>query len=699
MDGSIRIGYSPDMPAHQSLKQRLFFWVFSAVFLVISGLQADGPGDNRYNDVRRIPPPGIPVPVDVREKLESRLNDLFARIQELRRRAVDDSRIERLLPDVEIFYKAVDWALRYDQFYKNDEFEGAMKVMEVGLARAEDLANGRAPWLRETGNVVRAYRSKIDASIQPYGMVVPPGFEPGDQARRLDFWFHGRGETLSELQFILQRMSNSGQFVPVNAFVLHPYGRYCNANKFAGEIDLFEALDHARRDYTVDENRILVRGFSMGGAACWQFAAHYPGHWAAAAPGAGFSETYEFLKFFQGEDLDPLPWERKLWHLYDCTDYAVNFFNLPVVAYSGEKDRQKQAADIMESAMARENIRLTHIVGKDMGHKYDQASATEIERRLGDIARRGRDPFPHHIRFATYTLRYNRSHWISLDALSRHWDEARIEAVFTPGKGFDIKTSNIEGFSIDVPPGYWPDSVSRHPAVVIDGQQLTGPLAFSDRSYAARFVRSEGQWLPDSPEITATSTGLRKKPGLQGPIDDAFMDRFIIVRPTGNGWHAGTREWISRELDHAIDHWRLQFRGIPQVVADTALSQSDFMNSNLILFGDPAGNAVLSQILDKLLLEWDRSSVKLGERKFDSASHVPAMIFPNPYNPEKYVVLNTGFTYREYDYLNNARQIPRLPDYAIYNIQMPGDARRPAPVAHAGFFTDSWEIPGAVPAE
>jgi hypothetical protein len=24
---------------------------------------------------------------------------------------------------------------------------------------------------------------------------------------------------------------------------VHPYGRYCNANKFAGEIDLFEAIE------------------------------------------------------------------------------------------------------------------------------------------------------------------------------------------------------------------------------------------------------------------------------------------------------------------------------------------------------------------------------------------------------------------------------------------------------------------------
>ena len=37
----------------------------------------------------------------------------------------------------------------------------------------------------------------------------------------------------------------------------------------------------------------------MGGAACWQFAVHFPTFWAAAAPGAGFSETPEFLGSFQ----------------------------------------------------------------------------------------------------------------------------------------------------------------------------------------------------------------------------------------------------------------------------------------------------------------------------------------------------------------------------------------------------------------
>src|SRR5262249_20919882 len=151
------------------------------------------------------------------------------------------------------------------------------------------------------------------------GLVVPASYQPGSpHQHRLDVWLHGRGETLSELNFLDQRQRSAGEFTPPHAFVLHPYGRYCNANKFAGEIDLFEALAHARAHYPIDENRLVVRGFSMGGAACWQYAVHHPGLWAAAAPGAGFAETPEFLRVFQDETVRPTDYEKKLWHLYDC---------------------------------------------------------------------------------------------------------------------------------------------------------------------------------------------------------------------------------------------------------------------------------------------------------------------------------------------------------------------------------------------
>src|SRR5260370_467099 len=163
----------------------------------------------------------------------------------------------------------------------------------------------------------------------------------------------------------------------------------------------------------------------MGGASAWHFAVHHAGLWAAAAPGAGFSETPDFLKVYQKEKLQPTSYEKKLWHLYDCTDYAVNLFHCPVVAYSGEKDPQKQAADIMARALAAEGLSLVHILGPDTKHSYHPDARREIDRRIDAIAARGRDPLPRRIRFTTWTLRYNRMLWVTVDGLERHWERAR----------------------------------------------------------------------------------------------------------------------------------------------------------------------------------------------------------------------------------------------------------------------------------
>ena len=63
-------------------------------------------------------------------------------------------------------------------------------------------------------------------------------------------------------------MKQAGRYTPRDTLVLHPYGRYSNAFKFAGEVDVLEALDSVRGRYRIDDDRVLVRGFSMGGAAC-----------------------------------------------------------------------------------------------------------------------------------------------------------------------------------------------------------------------------------------------------------------------------------------------------------------------------------------------------------------------------------------------------------------------------------------------
>ena len=186
---------------------------------------------------------------------------------------------------------------------------------------------------------------------------------------------------------------------------------------------------------------------------------------------------------------------------------------------------------------------------------------------------------------------------------------------------------------------------------------------------------------------------LRKRPGLQGPIDDAFCDRFLMVRPTGGeSANEQVNQWVKKEMAHAIEHWRRQFRGDAPVKDDTAVTDADMAGNNLILWGTPETNAVLKKMVEKLPVRWDDKNLTVGGKTFDAAQHVPVLIYPNPLFPKKYVVLNSGFTFREYDYLNNARQVPKLPDWAVLDVSVPLTSRAPGKVIAADFFDESWKV-------
>ncbi len=635
--------------------------------------------------VRRIPPAGVPLPSGDRTSLEEGLATLGREIDALR--AIPAAR--ELLPDVQIYHNAVRVALAYDEFFDAKEIPIARRLLQQGLDRARELRDGKAPWAVATGLVVRGYVSRIDGSVQPYGLVVPPTFQPGAARRhRLDVWFHGRNEKLNEINFIDGRQRTPGEFAPADAIVLHPYGRYCNANKFAGETDTFEALESVRRRYPVDDDRIAVRGFSMGGAAVWHLAAHHAGLWAAAAPGAGFAETPHYLRIAETEEKPPW-YEEKLWHLYDSTDYALNLFNCPTVAYSGELDKQKQAADVMAKALLVEGIQLVHVIGPQTEHRYHPESKAEIARRIDAVVARGRDPAPRRVRFVTWTLRYNRMAWVTLEALEKHWERARVDLEIVDAETIRGTTQNVAAIGFSMGPGLCPLDPSRFPKIILDGQEIAALPPLSDRSWSASLIKADGRWASAEP---ADGGALRKRPGLQGPIDDAFMDAFVFVRPTGRAREDKAGAWAAAEMSRAISEWRRQFRGEARVLDDEAVTDADIASHHLVLWGDPVSNKVLARIADKLPIGWTSEGVRVGEKTYPAATHAPILIHPNPLNPKRYVVLNSGFTFREADLVSNARQTPKLPDWAVVNLEVPPSPRAPGKVVDAGFFDESWKL-------
>ena len=376
----------------------------------------------------------------------------------------------------------------------------------MGEERAAQLAAGEAPWTTATGLVVRGYVSRIDKSVQPYGLVVPENYTPaGGRRWRLDTWFHGRDETLTQVNFLTARMKSMGEFTPPDTIVLHLYGRYCNASKFAGEVDFFEALEAVKRNYAIDESRIVDRGFSMGGASVWHFAVHYPSLWAAASPGAGFAESAQYLKIkLTGDDAPPW-WEQKLWHYYDSVDYAANLSNLPVIEYHGEIDPQKQAGDMMERAMAAEGLTIETPGRSANGAQVppgDEAGTGQADRcdcrergATRDRARCASRPS----RCITTILLGHRGR------VGKHWERARIDA--------EVGQRDSVYREVDSPP-MWPGcfrSMWRAQRAVATARRWTDKApAGSDRW--TRALPQDGRQVGDGQNPPSAGTAQAARP-------------------------------------------------------------------------------------------------------------------------------------------------------------------------------------------
>ena len=647
--------------------------------------------DPKTNIRRVLPPLGIEVPPAELATLRKALDSFSTRKNSVVAKTAGSDHVkprEDNLPDALIFEKAVRYAIDLGEFYQPRDFGRAGELLKVGEERLDELAQDRASWAKARGLVVRGYRSRIDDSVQPYGLLIPEKLNL-DQPVPLYVWLHGRNDKGTDLHFIAERMRSRGEFAPDDAIVLHVLGRYCNAFKFAGEVDVFEAIDSMKSRYPIDPRRIVLLGFSMGGAGVWHLGAHYPDRFVAMSPGAGFVDTRRYQRI--PESRFPPWYEQKLWGLYDVPDYTRNLFNLAVVSYSGEVDAQKASADIMEEEFAKHGKKLERVIGAKMGHRYDAPSKEIILRRLAEERDRPRD-LPTEVTLQTRTLRYNKVHWVEALALDKHWSDARIDArrtrLLDGTWRVDIATKNIAAFRCQ--PGNGPAASARDlgEQFVIDGQRTDLPPS------GGLWRHADGRWVAVA-GLEQAPGSLAKRHGLQGPIDDAFIEPFLFVRPTGKSTNAAVGGWVEVELSHQIQRWKELFRGDVRVKDDKDVTREDQERYHLILWGDPSSNQVLAQVAAKLPIHWTTDTIQTGRSTASShaaQSCVAAMIYPNSLNPDRYILLNSGPTFREDHDRTNSQQIPKLPDWAVIDVTAPPTGRAAGKVLDAGFFNESWQL-------
>jgi hypothetical protein len=641
-----------------------------------SAQQAGGRGKGTQSP----PPP----PIDPKPEELARIREKTEQIEKLAGELNHANPV--LLNDVEVYAKAGRMLLEFPELFGTQAaIDHSFLVLDQGIERAHQLQAGKPQW-DDGQKRIEAYRSEIDGALQPYGVTLPANYDPSKPAR-LYVWLHGRQNNTTEAEFIYNflhpRPPGNAPVADQGQIQLDCFGRINGAGwHWAGEADVFESIAALKRRYKIDDKRVTLRGFSQGGEGAWHISLHHPDAFVAAEIGAG-----TVSRRAQQPGLEPFQLATlKIWE--NIAEWALNVYNLPLAGHDGENDpgqlesSLRARAQLEKEGFPSEGERdYLHSVGApgvwmqslNTGHGTSPLVRQRLDAFLKEWGDKGQVS-PDHLRFVTYTTRYNRDYWASVDGMEKHYERADIDAVRTDGReSYEIKTHNVTRLVLR--------EMDQAMKIRIDGQDLKAPrlpeIALEKTGFAWKVDRSVAQH------------GLHKTHALQGPIDDAFLDPFLMVRPTGAAWNDAVNQQALRSMARFDRMWGKFFRGHPFVKDDKDVTDADLAKYHIVLFGDPGSNKLIARLNGKLPVKWTRETVTMAGKEFPAKESFPALIYPNPLNPSKYVVLNTGLTIEDRGY-NGDYGMPSWGDYAIVKVKTAAEV---PDLQMGGLFDENWRQP------
>ena len=177
-----------------------------------------------------------------------------------------------------------------------------------------------------------AYVSDVDLTAQPYLLYVSS--KPLEK-RPLVVYLHGYVPGYCRADWIGSRSMEYVPYEEAGAVYVTPFARSNTDFLTVGETDVLDVIAEMKRRFSIDEDRVYVVGYSMGGSGVWTLLAHYPDIWAGALVLSGRTDYY----FWQNLDRDELsPWLNAMILADNPIDQVGNFAHVPVLVFHGDAD-------------------------------------------------------------------------------------------------------------------------------------------------------------------------------------------------------------------------------------------------------------------------------------------------------------------------------------------------------------------------
>jgi predicted esterase len=571
--------------------------------------------------------------------------------------------------------------------------------LERQTADAESIADGLAagsdPYRDKTGIVVRAYRSRLDGKVQPYVLFVPPSYKPDGKPLPLIVVFHGAGHWPEHaLRTVIGKGPNDETgFLPAakhmpsfpdqGALLVAPWGYDRAGPRPMGEEDVLEVIRRMQAHYRVDERRISLTGYSLGGTVSFVVPLHHPDLFSGSAPLCGYPNL---LSYDSVRNVRHAPWEETMLAKRYIVNYAENGLHLPLHIVHGGLDAPSRSAVVADRYRAL-GYSVIFDVQDDLDHKV-QDYGYEDGKMIAWLRARRRPETPSHVRLVTGELRYDHSYWVRLIAMrdgelrgESGPELADIDATWKKEAGeLLVTTRNVAAFALDVRALGVPSGARA----VVDGKAEPIPDG-AETLFFAREGASHGGWSLLEREPSREG---KKRPGVAGPLDDVLRHRSLVVFGTLDPAQTESNRLVAEHFSSFETYSAAHF----PVKADVDVGEGELAGQSLVLVGAPGSNRITKMLADALPVHFDGGAIVVRGQRYEGEDVGVSFIAPNPRDANEYVVVHAGIGPRG---TLASRHIPQLaPDYLVYDGRMTsfrGDVLLGKREALAGgFFDDDW---------
>jgi poly(3-hydroxybutyrate) depolymerase len=604
-------------------------------------------------------------------------------------RDVSLASVEMLVEDAQIFFHDFGRAPR--------DWISVKQRLETAKRFAEEIAAGRDPYRGLTGFMVKAYRSEIDDTLQPYGLYVPRGYDPS-RTYPLVVSLHGATSNhLLNMRRVFGLGNRPGEsdydairtevaLPDVDFIVATPYGRgETNGYTGIGENDVLRVMADVQKAYNVDTDRIHLTGLSMGGGGTWHLGLRYPDRFASITPVCAVASGDRPDHGVRAED-------EALNALTSAYAVAENAANLQVFVFHGDQDpsvpvehARKMAALFEGFGWLGKSARYFELPGVhhfawDLA--YHDASLFE---RVRDVRR---TRVPKRVVYTTYSPRFPKAYWLRIDRIDEGLETARIEGEREDGR-VSVKTRNLSAFSVLLdaevaPPGraieVWADGKK-----VFGGQPRGAALSFSRSGTGPFIARQAFGPIPVRPDHADFGLGLNGHEDVRSLPVLAQAGRQIYVYGTGGG--AEMAEAAKRGAE-ALADWRPRSKASWKVVADTDVTPQMVATEDLVLVGNARTNSVVARLAPNLPLRDEAGGVFSGARCVAGPDAAYRLACATPGTPGRYVLVYGAGNPAALDRLLPPRKgpfaLPLSPDYLVLDAD--------GSVKLAGLFRNAWKV-------